>query len=97
MSIIELINRQLFYLDGGMGTLLQAAGLAAGEHPEHWNITHPDVVKRIAAANKSIVVNSDSHAKTTVDFGIDNVARAFMSQGISVVASLDEILEITRK
>ena len=47
MSIIELINRQLFYLDGGMGTLLQAAGLAAGEHPEHWNLSHPDVVESI--------------------------------------------------
>ena len=27
-----------------MGSLLQAAGLAAGELPERWNISHPEVI-----------------------------------------------------
>ena len=31
-------------LDGGMGTMLQAAGLAPGELPEVWNITHAQEV-----------------------------------------------------
>ena len=30
-----------------MGTLLQSAGLAAGEHPERWNLSHPDVITAI--------------------------------------------------
>ena len=38
------------YLDGGMGTLLQAEGLKAGEHPEHWNLSHPEVVQGIHRA-----------------------------------------------
>ena len=34
-------------LDGGMGTMLQAAGLPLGEMPEAWNITHPGTVEGI--------------------------------------------------
>ena len=30
-----------------MGTLLQAAGLSAGELPERWNLTHPLVIRDI--------------------------------------------------
>ena len=34
-------------LDGGMGTMLQAAGLPVGQLPEVWNLTNPDQVTRI--------------------------------------------------
>ena len=34
-------------LDGGMGTMLQAAGLGLGERPEIFGIEHPDVVEHI--------------------------------------------------
>ena len=34
-------------LDGGMGTLLQEAGLKPGELPERWNVTHPEEIIRI--------------------------------------------------
>lgn len=34
-------------LDGATGTMLQAAGLAPGEHPEVFGISHPDVVRNI--------------------------------------------------
>ena len=34
-------------IDGAMGTMLQEYGLKAGEAPEQWNITHPDIVKKI--------------------------------------------------
>jgi len=37
-------------LDGGMGTMLQEAGLAPGERPETWNITHPEKVTAIHRA-----------------------------------------------
>lgn len=33
--------------DGGMGSLLQAKGLKAGELPETWNLLHPDILKEI--------------------------------------------------
>ncbi len=34
-------------LDGGMGTMLQQAGLPLGVLPESWNITHPEAVTGI--------------------------------------------------
>src|SRR5437867_4194329 len=33
--------------DGAMGTMLFAAGLQFGDPPEVWNLTHPDIVRRI--------------------------------------------------
>ncbi len=38
---------EMILLDGGMGTMLQRAGLPLGEIPEKWNITHPEEVIRI--------------------------------------------------
>ena len=43
MSILEFIKENTLILDGGMGTLLQKAGLAPGELPERWNLSHPDL------------------------------------------------------
>ena len=34
-------------LDGGMGTMLQAAGLGLGERPELFGINHPEIVEKI--------------------------------------------------
>ena len=47
MNILDYMKEHLLVLDGGMGTLLQAAGLAAGELPERWNLTHPTVIRDI--------------------------------------------------
>ena len=47
MNFKEYLKNNIVYLDGGLGTLLQANGLAPGEYPERWNITHPDVVTKI--------------------------------------------------
>lgn len=47
MSFSEFLKRNTVYLDGGMGTLLQSEGLMPGEYPELWNITHPEIIKKI--------------------------------------------------
>ena len=44
MNFREYLKNNIVYLDGGMGTLLQARGLLAGERPEEWNISHSDVI-----------------------------------------------------
>lgn len=44
MKITEFLKKNILFLDGGTGTLLQSAGLAPGELPERWNLTHPDVI-----------------------------------------------------
>jgi 5-methyltetrahydrofolate--homocysteine methyltransferase len=51
--------------DGAMGTFLHAKGLQAGECPELWCVSHPDVVKSIAAA----YVEAGSDIVETNSFG----------------------------
>ena len=65
MKITQLLKEQILYLDGGMGTLLQAAGLAAGEHPERWNLTHPNVVRNVHRD----YYDAGSHVVNTNTFG----------------------------
>ncbi|MBO5059410.1 MAG: homocysteine S-methyltransferase family protein [Clostridia bacterium] len=47
MTFSEFLKKHIVYLDGGMGTLLQASGLKPGEYPERWNITHPEIITKI--------------------------------------------------
>jgi methionine synthase I (cobalamin-dependent) len=46
-AIFELARKRTVILDGGMGTLLMAAGLKAGESPEMWNMEKPSFVEDI--------------------------------------------------
>ncbi len=50
MNILEYLKTGILYLDGGMGTLLQSAGLAPGELPERWNISHREKIIEIHKA-----------------------------------------------
>jgi 5-methyltetrahydrofolate--homocysteine methyltransferase len=50
MDFLEALETKRLFFDGAMGTMLQAAGLKAGELPETWNLSHPDVVQGIHAA-----------------------------------------------
>lgn len=46
-KMLDKLGKELLFLDGGMGTLLQAAGLHAGELPETWNIERPEVIRDV--------------------------------------------------
>ncbi|MBQ6893315.1 MAG: homocysteine S-methyltransferase family protein [Clostridia bacterium] len=76
MNILEFLKENIVILDGGMGTLLQSAGLKAGEHPERWNITHPEIVQKIhcdyynAGSN---VVNTNTFGANTLHFSCDEL------------------------
>ena len=50
MNFLEFLKNNTVVLDGGMGTLLQGAGLGASELPERWSYLHPDVVTDIHKA-----------------------------------------------
>ena len=69
MKITEYIKENTVFLDGGMGTLLQARGLAAGELPERWNLTHPEV---ISAIHKSYY-DAGSNVVNTNTFGANSL------------------------
>ncbi len=44
MTFRELLGNRLLFFDGGMGTMLQSAGLLEGELPEYWNMEKPDII-----------------------------------------------------
>ncbi len=48
--ILEKIGKEVIFFDGAMGTLLQDAGLKAGELPERWNVLHPETIRNIHCA-----------------------------------------------
>lgn len=65
MQIRDYIKNNIVYLDGGMGTLLQKAGLPAGEYPERWNISRPEVITDIHRE----YFNAGSNIVSTNTFG----------------------------
>ena len=48
MNLRQYIREFPLFLDGGTGTLLQKEGLKPGELPELWNLSHPQVIRKIA-------------------------------------------------
>ena len=74
MSILEKLQSGFVFFDGGMGTLLQERGLKAGELPESWNITRPEIITEIHKA----YFEAGANVVTTNTFGanplkMDNV------------------------
>ena len=65
MNFLEFLRENVVLLDGGMGTLLQAQGLRPGEHPERWNLTHPEAIVRIHTE----YFNAGSNVVCTNTFG----------------------------
>ncbi len=51
-QLAELLAERVVLLDGGLGSLFIAQGLAAGQAPERWLFDHPD---RIVAAHRRYV------------------------------------------
>lgn len=49
-QIAQWLSNGPLVLDGGWGTQLQLRGLPLGEHPDLWNLTHPEKVEEVASA-----------------------------------------------
>lgn len=82
MDFREFLKNNRVYLDGGMGTQLQEAGLGAGELPERWNLTHGEVVQAVHTA----YFNAGSNAVVANTFGAN-----------ALKFPLDELEEMIRK
>ncbi len=58
----ERLGKELLFFDGGTGTLLQERGLAPGELPETWNLTHreemTEIHRQYFAAGSDIVLTN---------------------------------------
>lgn len=62
-------NKKFVILDGGMGTMLQAAGMPMGATPEVWNITHFDDVVKIQKS----YIDAGSNVIYTNTFGANRL------------------------
>ena len=69
MNFKKFLQENIVYLDGGMGTLLQANGLKPGELTEMWNITHLDVITKIL----NYYFNAGSNVVCTNTFGANSL------------------------
>ncbi|MBE6547793.1 MAG: homocysteine methyltransferase [Ruminococcaceae bacterium] len=77
MKITEAIKEKRLMFDGGMGTMLQAAGLPAGTAPEVWNISHPDKiteVHRLYIESGCDILTSNTFGVNILKYGADEVA-----------------------
>lgn len=76
MNFREFLKNNIVILDGGMGTLLQSMGLRAGEAPEMWNLTHPEVIADIHKAYYdagSNVVSTNTFGANCLKFSSDEL------------------------
>ena len=85
MKITEYIKNNTVILDGGMGTLLQASGLKAGELPEEWNITHPEVVRGIHRG----YLDAGSNVISTNTFGANSLKFSADQLDLIISAAVD--------
>ena len=46
-TVLEAIKERRLYLDGGMGSMLQAAGLPEGLLPDVWSIQNPQAIQNV--------------------------------------------------
>ncbi len=76
MRFLEYLKNNILYLDGGMGTLLQAEGLQPGEHPERWNFEHPEVIVKLQKnyfdAGTNLII-SNTFGANTLKFDLEEL------------------------
>ncbi len=93
MKITEYIKNNTVFLDGGMGTLLQAIGLKAGELPEEWNITHLEVVRGIHRSYLdagSNVISTNTFGANSLKFSLDQLDEIIFAAVENARRAIDE-------
>ncbi|MBC8535676.1 homocysteine S-methyltransferase family protein [Feifania hominis] len=83
MNPISLLKSRPLIFDGGMGTMLQAAGLPAGALPESWNLERPEVVEQIHLA----YLQAGCDIITTNTFGANALKMELCGLAVDQVAS----------
>jgi methionine synthase I (cobalamin-dependent) len=67
--LAELLSTGPVLTDGSWGVHLQSLGLQPGESPDVWNLTHPDLVTKVAQA----YIEAGSHIILTNTFGASRI------------------------
>ncbi len=88
--IQELTGEGTVVTDGSWGTQLQIRGLAPGENPDSWNLSHPDKVGEVAAlyvgAGSRVILTNTFGANSVVlgKFGLADKADAVNRAGVEI-------------
>ena len=98
-TILDEMRERRIFCDGGMGSLLQAAGLQAGELPERWNLSNPqavtDIHRQYLKAGADIMTTNTFGAnrlkygdelKSVIEAGVGNAKKAVLEAGHGYVA-----------
>ncbi len=91
MELSSALQSGTIICDGAMGTELQRLGLARGETPDSWNVTHPDRVRSVHEA----YIQAGSQAILTNTFGA-NAMRSAKDGQYSVEQLNKAAVEIAR-
>jgi 5-methyltetrahydrofolate--homocysteine methyltransferase len=89
-NIKEYVANNILLFDGAMGTMLQKAGLPAGECPEKWNITNPKAISHIHtqyidAGAQVITTNTFGGSRTKLTtYGLENDCFAVNFHGVKI-------------
>lgn len=83
MDIRKTMEERVLFFDGAMGTMVQKAGLKAGQQPEVYNMIHPEIITSIHKA----YVDAGADIITTNTFG----ANEYKLQGTGY--TVEEIVE----
>jgi|LSQX01.1.fsa_nt_gb 5-methyltetrahydrofolate--homocysteine methyltransferase len=83
MDIRKTMEERVLFFDGAMGTMVQRAGLKAGQQPEVYNMIHPEIITSIHKA----YVDAGADIITTNTFG----ANDYKLQGTGY--TVEEIVE----
>ena len=88
-----LLARRPVVTDGAWGTELQKLGLAAGQHPDLWNLSHPDRVEEVAAR----YVEAGSDVILTNTFRSNRIALGSHAVDADIAALNARGVEISRR
>lgn len=88
-DIREKLNTGFLFLDGGMGSMLQKAGLPAGVLPESLNISHPEVIEdihiRYLRAGADIILTNTFGANSLKFENLEEIVKAALKNARSAV------------
>jgi 5-methyltetrahydrofolate--homocysteine methyltransferase len=86
-DLMEMVNRKVVLFDGGLGTMLIAAGLKEGEVPEAWSLSHPDELIGIHTA----YLEAGAEVVQTNTFGANRLKLSSSASGREL--DVDEVNE----
>ena len=86
------VRERVRFLDGGMGTQLQARGLQPGEVPELWNLSRPDDIRAVHSAYVAAgadIVYANTFGANAAKYHGDAPLADVIAAGVSIAKSVD--------